>query len=488
MSALNFIYRFFFLRSSVLFIAVVFSCKIQAQLCSGSLGDPVVNITFGSGSSGPSGSVPTNSYSFISSSCPNDGFYTITSYSTACFGNSWHTVNDHTGGGNFMLVNASYDPGTFFLATVTDLCPNTTYEFASWLMNVMKPFNSIKPNIAFRIEAPDGTVLAFYDPGDVPVTTEPQWKQYGFFFTTPANNATIVLRITNSAPGGYGNDLALDDITFRPCGASLITANIVGNAVDTINVCQGNMDTYDFTASAPGYVSPVYHWQLSINKGTTWNDIEGATSLSYQRLPTAAAGNYWYRLTVTEFSAAGINACRIASNIIVINIHAKPVVNAGPDRILITGSSVTLIGIAEGEDITYSWSPNDYINDITELNPVVTPASDINYTLSARSAYGCSSDDNVLVKVVTGIYVPTAFTPNGDGKNDTWTIPFLDPAFDATVSVFNRYGQLVYHSVGQIVSWDGKINGMSQASGAYVYLVTFKASKLKLKGTLTLIR
>src|SRR6185295_485688 len=113
---------------------------------------------------------------------------------------------------------------------------------------------------------------------------------------------------------------------------------------------------------------------------------------------------------------------------------------------------------------------------------------DINYTLSARSAYGCSKEDNVLVKVVTGIYVPTAFTPNGDGKNDTWTIPFLDPAFDATVSVFNRYGQLVYHTVGQIVSWDGKINGMPQATGAYVYLVTFKASKLKLKGTLTLIR
>jgi gliding motility-associated-like protein len=94
----------------------------------------------------------------------------------------------------------------------------------------------------------------------------------------------------------------------------------------------------------------------------------------------------------------------------------------------------------------------------------------------------------VLVKVVTGIYVPTAFTPNGDGKNDTWAIPFLDPAFDATVNVFNRWGQLVYHSVGEIVSWDGKVNGVTQASGTYVYLVTFKTSKLKLKGTFMLIR
>lgn len=455
-------------------------------MCTGSLGDPVVNITFGSG--GPSSSVPTNSYTFTSSSCPNDGYYTVTNYSSACFGNTWHTVNDHTGGGGFMLVNASFDPGTFFLATVTDLCPNTTYEFASWIMNVMKPLSSIRPNIAFRIEAPDGTVLASYDPGDIPVTSEPQWKQYGFFFTTPANNATIVLRITNNAPGGYGNDLALDDITFRPCGGSIITADIVGNATDTINVCEGNTDAYTFNGTAPGYISPVYHWQVSTDKGLTWSDIAGAVSTSYQRLPTTVPGNYSFRLTVTEASSAGIKACRIASNSVVINVHATPIVDAGPDRILLTGSSATLIGVVQGDNITYSWSPDNSISDITELNPIVSPASDINYTLSANSVYGCSNADNVLVKVVTGIYVPTAFTPNGDGKNDTWTIPFLDPAFDATVSVFNRYGQLVYHVVNQTVSWDGKINGMPQASGTFVYLVTFKASNLRLKGTLTLIR
>jgi len=94
----------------------------------------------------------------------------------------------------------------------------------------------------------------------------------------------------------------------------------------------------------------------------------------------------------------------------------------------------------------------------------------------------------VFVKVVTGIYVPTAFTPNGDGKNDRWEIPFLDPAFDATVNVYNRYGQLVYHAGGEIVSWDGTIKGVSQASGVYIYVITFKQSTLKLKGTLLLVR
>ena len=67
-----------------------------------------------------------------------------------------------------------------------------------------------------------------------------------------------------------------------------------------------------------------------------------------------------------------------------------------------------------------------------------------------------------------------------------WEIPFLDPAFDATVSVFNRYGQLVYHSVSEVVSWDGKVRGVLQGSGAYVCSVTFKGSNLTLKGTLIL--
>jgi gliding motility-associated-like protein len=481
----SFFSPFFFLRSSLLLLAAVFSSGIQAQLCTGSLGDPVVNITFGTG--GGSGYPPPGGYTSTTSSCPDDGYYTITTSTSGCFGNTWHTVSsDHTGHGAFMLVNASFTPGDFFLTSVTDLCPNTTYEFAAWIMNVLNR-GGIMPNITFRIETPDGTILKEFQTGDIPATGTPVWVQYGFYFTTPADNARIVLRMTNNAPGGLGNDLALDDITFRPCGP-LISASIQGNAGDTVNVCEGNTNMYTFNASvSSAYVSPVYQWQLSKDKGQTWNDIPGATSLTYQRQPTGA-GDYWYRLAVVEASAANFTSCRIASNGVVINVHAKPLVDAGPDRILITGNSVTLMAAITGDDAVYSWTPDNFMNDVHALTPTVSPPFDMNYKLSAVSAYGCAGDDNVLVKVVTGIYVPNAFTPNNDGKNDTWTIPFLDPAFDASVSVFNRYGQLVYHSVGEVVSWDGTLDGVPQASGAYVYLVTFKGSKLILKGQLLLIR
>ena len=483
---LKFSYRLFVVHQSLLLVALAVMCSAQAQLCTGSLGDPAVNITFGPGANSTN-YTPPGGYVYTSSSCPNDGYYTITPNTANCFGNSWHTVTtDHTGNGNFMLVNASYSPGDFFLATVTDLCPNTTYEFAAWIMNVLNRFG-IRPNITFRIETPGGTILQQFQTGDIGESGQPVWIQYGFYFTTPATNAVIVLRMTNNAPGGNGNDLALDDITFRPCGP-LITADIIGATTDTVDICEGINDIYTFDGNiGSGFISPVYRWQLSTDKGATWNDIQGANSVTYTRQPTAA-GNYWYRLSVVESGAAGINACRISSNEVIINVHAKPIVNAGPDRIVLTGSNATLTGKAEGENITFLWSPNNYIDNTTNLNPVVSPASDLSYTLSATSSFGCNSEDVVSVKVVTGIYVPNAFTPNGDGMNDQWTIPFLDPAFDATVRVYNRYGQVVYHSVSEIVSWDGKINGAMQASGIYVYVISFKASTLKLKGTLLLIR
>jgi gliding motility-associated-like protein len=462
---------------------------MQAQICNGSLGDPVVNINFGQpGNTGPSAYVPSANYTYTASSCPNDGYYTITNRTSDCFNNTWHNVSsDHTGGGNFLLVNAAYVAGDFFLTTVNDLCPNTTYEFSAWMMNMVKPFNSIKPEIIFRIEKPDGTILAFFESGELPVTTVPDWRQYRFLFTTPPGNAAIVLRITDTWPGGYGNDFALDDLSFRPCGAK-ITAAIQGSR-DTVDVCEGDYKLYMFSGNASSNQSPVYQWQLSTDSGSNWHDIPGATNLSYQRLPSLAAGSYWYRLAVVDASVAGITSCRIVSNLLIINVHPKPGADAGPDRVYIKGHPVTLSAIANGDHVSYNWIPPLYMSDTSVLNPTVSPPADIVYTLFVQSSYGCTNKDSVQVKVAPGIFVPDAFTPNGDGVNDYWRIPFLDPGLGAEVNVFNRWGQLVYHVSAATVSWDGRLNGKPQAAGAYVYVISFKKIGLpEIKGVLTLIR
>lgn len=471
---------YFFILALILLPVLTFS-----QLCNGSLGDPVVFIDFGTGA-GTTGTMPSAGYQYTSSSCPNDGYYTITSFTTACFSNAWHTVTaDHTGNGTFMLVNASFQPSDFWVSTIKNLCPNTTYEFSAWIMNVLISPLGIKPNLTFTIETTSGAILNSFNTGDIPVSSQPAWVPYGFYFTTTSTLSSVVLRIKNNAPGGNGNDLALDDISFRPCGPQLISS-ITGHA-NSVSVCQENQTAYVFnTTASPGYTNPVYQWQVSTDSGRIWTDIPGANALTYTRAQTIA-GNYRYRLSVAEDVNAGSSTCRVNSNLLVINVEGKPVINAGPGRVILEGGSTVLGATTNGPGLTLKWSPPDFLDNITVLNPKASPTRDIIYVLSATSPAGCFSSDEVMVKVVKDIYVPSAFTPNNDGKNDQWRIPFLDPEWGATVMLFNRYGALVYHTSG-MVNWDGRIGGVQQPSGTYVYFIKFPGIPGVRKGMLQLIR
>lgn len=477
---------FWLIRVILLQGLVSSSLTAGAQLCTGSLGDPVINITFGAGNNtGPVFSAP--GYSYINSSCPNDGFYTVTNATTGCFGNAWHTVNaDHTGNGNFMLVNASFQPADFFVSTLTGLCPNTTYEFSAWIMNVLLSPSGIQPDITFRIETPGGTILNQFNTGGIAVTSIPEWKQYGFFFTTTVGNPDIVLRMTNNAPGGIGNDLALDDITFRPCGP-VLSSSIQGSN-DEVDICVYEQTGFTFDgAISPGFIAPVFQWQVSTDSGAIWKDIPGANTITYQRTPTLA-GNYWYRLTVAESGNAGITACRIGSNLLTIIVHPRPFISAGPDKTIVAGRPAVLAATASGGNLNFNWSPPDFLSNVNELNPVTSTDREITYSLTAISAYGCTNEDQVLVKVVAGIFVPTAFTPNNDGKNDSWRIPYLDPQLGATVSVYNRWGELVYQVTGAEVNWNGQYKKLAQPAGVYIYQVRFTDGSPDMKGTLNLIR
>lgn len=463
-------------------LVLLSSAGMRAQLCTGSLGDPVVNINFAPGTGLPS--VP--GYTYAASSCPNDGFYTVTGATSGCFGNAWHTVNsDHGGNGGFMLVNASYTPGDFFVSRVNGLCPSTTYEFAAWVMNVLR-FNGIKPNLVFSIETPSGTILQQFSTGDIAETANPAWNQYGFYFKTPAQDAEIVLRIRNNAPGGNGNDIALDDITFRPCGPA-ITAQIEGYG-SSAGLCIDSAGVFNLKAGvSAGFIDPVYFWQQSTDTGKTWKDIPGASGTDLQVNPQSE-GIYFYRFSVTERIGLGNAACRVASGNLSISIYGLPLVDAGPDRSLIAGDTIRLMAKVTGKDPIYQWSPPDYLDDPRKMEPLAFPPINQRYSLLVTTLYGCKASDEVLVKAAAGIFVPDAFTPNGDGLNDIWHIPFLDPPMVAAVVVYNVYGNEVYRVSGDVVNWDGTLKGKKQPSGAYIYKVIFNGSRKPLHGTLMLIR
>lgn len=305
--------------ASLLFVA---PSSLQAQLCSGSLGDPIVNITFGSGT-GKGGALDpsTTTYTYSASGRLDEGYYTIANNTTGLRDNAWHSTSDHTGNANgyMMIVNSSFGAGVFYTKTVTDLCPNTTYEFSAWVMNTMN-FESQDPNISFNISTTSGNQLGTYTTGDLDVTSSPTWNQYGFYFNTGANT-TVVIEIVNNAPGAIpGNDLALDDITFRPCGP-IVTAEI--NDESTAAICEGTTTSVQLNADvSSGYSNPEYQWQE--NTGSGWQNIAGANAVRSRVEVTAPTlgSEYQYRLIVGEGSTS-LN-CGVVSNMVSIEAEALP--------------------------------------------------------------------------------------------------------------------------------------------------------------------
>jgi gliding motility-associated-like protein len=393
----------------IFFVQFFLCTAVHSQLCTGSLGDPVVNITFGDYLSprDPLKAGVTN-LKYVAG-CPGDGEYTITSFSFGCFGNTWqYLVKDHTGdlGGRFMVVNASFEPSDFYVDTVTGLCGNTVYELATWVANILLPTScngaGIKPNLTFRIETISGTVLKKFDSGDIPEEAEKTWKQYGTFFSTPTGVSSVVLRITNNAKGGCGNDLILDDITFRPCGPK-VTAHPDNDTSNNISLCENMKNDLRFTASYSNtLIDPVLQWQIWSETGKTWVDIAGEKSTTYTRKATGV-GSYLYRVVIAERSNFGSAQCRIASN--VTNIYVAPVPD-GPTLTNVLGCTNTnkKIDAIQGLDLTYQWSgPNGFTAASPSILLIAVTYRDSGlYKVVATTNFNCIRTDTFHLKVFPG--------------------------------------------------------------------------------------
>jgi gliding motility-associated-like protein len=300
----------------------------QAQTCTGGLGDPIVNITFGQGAGpGPALAPGITNLAWITDDCPDDGQYKIVNHTSGCWNGTWITIpQDHTGdtNGYFMLINASFNPSDFYVQRVDGLCGGTSYQFAAWIMNIGIIPSQIRPNITFRIEKTDGTVLQGFNTGDIPLTGgSAKWNQYAFYFDTPIGVSSVVIRMINNAPGGSGNDLALDDITFRAAGPSIKTA-VAGFSNDTISLCQGDPQILHFSSVVENcFPSAAYEWQVSKDGGLTWSAIPGESGQTYDR-PATAPGNYLYRMAVAHTSNAGITSCSVASLPVLVRVIPLP--------------------------------------------------------------------------------------------------------------------------------------------------------------------
>jgi gliding motility-associated-like protein len=199
------------------------------------------------------------------------------------------------------------------------------------------------------------------------------------------------------------------------------------------------------------------------------------------------AGTFDIKLVIID-----TNGCGSAPAMDQRTIKAAPPINAGPDKLIKLGTSTTLDAfIPNANNYDFLWTPSFYLNSTSILNPISTPDRLMTYSVTATDKTTfCSASDQVVVNPISELYIPTAFTPNNDGKNDAWQIPGMALYPDGVVTVFNRWGEKIYESKNYVNNpWKGIYKGLLQPHGVYIYIIQLKAGQAQvMKGTVTLIR
>jgi len=220
-------------------------------------------------------------------------------------------------------------------------------------------------------------------------------------------------------------------------------------------VCEGEQLLLDAS-----YLGSIYLWQ------------NGSTSAS--QLVTQPG---------TYFVQVNYNGCK-KSDTVRINYLLRPKFTLGPDLLICNGKSIQLHPTLD-PFWQLTWLDGS-------SNPVYTVTQPGAYSLTATNTCGSATDEVIVSKGACKVSIPTAFTPNRDGKNDFFKILGTETVTAFNLKIFNRWGQMVFETSDKNKGWDGRLNGADADAGIFVFILTYTDTNVpeqqSVKGTLVLIR
>lgn len=252
----------------------------------------------------------------------------------------------------------------------------------------------------------------------------------------------------------------------------------IADAGNDFAIC--DQDSAILTARVTNITVPVtYEWE-PVNEGGIRNPASASTVV-------APAGTQEYVLTVTDG-----HGCNYGVKDTVI-VTMQPALNASAGRDTIASTGIPHQLQAAG-GVNYAWEPASLLNNPSISNPLATILTDsVLFTVRVTDAEGCTGFASVRVKTFDGItyYVPNAFSPNGDGKNDIFRPIPVGIAATQFFRIFNRYGELVFETNQYLKGWDGTYKGIPQQVGNYVWVlkgISRSGKTIEKRGNLLLVR
>lgn len=225
--------------------------------------------------------------------------------------------------------------------------------------------------------------------------------------------------------------------------------------------------------------------------------------LSYGATDQGPNGVTWHTSGKKYITLRMVN--KLCSNTVVDStyVHAKPdasfkIADFDATKVYCNSDSMRVTANTLNADSKYSWSPTRFFDEYSDRSSTYARVDFTSYLrLDVTDQYGCFNSDSIKVttKACCNVNLPSAFSPNGDGRNDVFRIvpnaPGVQRQIDVrTIKVVNRYGQVVFETVNELRGWDGTFNGKPADLGTYFYYVAYKCDgkMMENKGEVVLVR
>jgi gliding motility-associated-like protein len=351
-------------------------------------------------------------------------------------------------GGNAYRLTDNAPPTVSIQASVTQIC-------AGELVRFQAVPSVADPTYQYQWFA-DGRAIT-------PVVSTPG---VSYAFSNPADAYTAVVRVKLIMPG------------TTPCRSQTVSSSTSLLVKPLPTALIRNADARCVPLPTRLEALPVagatYEWR---------NETAPVTPVAIGKEPgydAPVSGTYTVRVAV--------NGCAATSPplpVVGVTQAEKTSVSIGAGQIMLAGQPVTLEPVVSNA-VSFSWTPTDGLSDGRIRNPIARPTGTTTYTLTAYSTAGCPAQDTVTLRVMPPIFAPSAFTPNGDGQNDTWAPVNTEQYTDYQLVILNRWGTVLYESRARNTGWDGQVNGLPTPADTYQYVI--RTPFHEYSGTVTLIR
>jgi large repetitive protein len=266
-----------------------------------------------------------------------------------------------------------------------------------------------------------------------------------------------------------------------------------------------DQDTVVITVIQPFTMSVSPDKKICIGSSTALL-ASGATN--YQWSPSAGLSNTNVSnpiaspTTTTTYRVVGYDGfnCFTDTAFVTVGVGQYPVVNLGPDLLLSSGTLHPLTStIQHGLIVQWQWSPSTDLSCTNCPLPTAYIRKDISYQVKVTNDYGCAGSDTVNIKVFcesSQVFIPNAFTPDGDGINDILMVRGKGIAMVKSFRIFNRWGQVVFEKSSfapndPSFGWNGKINGIVPGPDVFVYtaeVICDNGNSFIYKGNVSLLK